>query len=342
MNDWLMHSKGAWKKHKYQTRTGTANHWSYTYLRDKKAEEQYRKDLQNADLTESEKVNESINETRDYVDKYTSDHKFGYYTKNEEPSDSDSKVKKFAQKIAKKAADKTIQVAKNFVKSFWDFTVIEYTKVLRHGDEDMENELYHWGILGMHWGERRFQNRDGSLTSAGRERYLKGGNGPNQFKGGKQHPSKGISRKEVKQIVKDYNYYHGTKIKPHKGTFVTKGQYTYDYKGRRVQTKRDVYTKQDQSIDTIVRFMERFNGTYKLNNMNSEQLKEYYEREFYKQKIKDLKHNKSNKKTDDFVDRIIDASTKAVIEGSAQGIKNYTIEATKGSLSAVSGLARDK
>lgn len=31
--------------------------------------------------------------------------------------------------------------------------------------------LYHYGIKGQRWGERRFQNEDGSLTEEGRRRY---------------------------------------------------------------------------------------------------------------------------------------------------------------------------
>lgn len=44
---------------------------------------------------------------------------------------------------------------------------------LLHCDTDL-NELFHFGIKGQKWGMRRYQNADGTLTEAGKIRYLKG------------------------------------------------------------------------------------------------------------------------------------------------------------------------
>lgn len=42
------------------------------------------------------------------------------------------------------------------------------------------NDMYlaHHGVKGMKWGVRRYQNRDGTLTSAGKRKYGYGGNDP--------------------------------------------------------------------------------------------------------------------------------------------------------------------
>lgn len=37
---------------------------------------------------------------------------------------------------------------------------------------NQSSELYHHGIKGQKWGIRRYQNEDGSLTEAGKKRYI--------------------------------------------------------------------------------------------------------------------------------------------------------------------------
>lgn len=35
-----------------------------------------------------------------------------------------------------------------------------------------EHQLLHYGVKGMKWGVRRYQDKDGALTNAGRKRYI--------------------------------------------------------------------------------------------------------------------------------------------------------------------------
>lgn len=43
-------------------------------------------------------------------------------------------------------------------------------------------DIRHYGIKGQQWGVRRYQNEDGSLTPAGKERYNDSNGGGSQWR----------------------------------------------------------------------------------------------------------------------------------------------------------------
>ena len=63
----------------------------------------------------------------------------------------------------------------------------------------MDNNLQHHGIKGQKWGIRRFQNKDGSLTPAGRKRQ-KQNDGPIHEDYSKSHDSKSVKSMSDKEL----------------------------------------------------------------------------------------------------------------------------------------------
>lgn len=89
------------------------------------------------------------------------------------------------------------------------------------------DELAHFGTKGMHWGVRRYQNEDGTLTPAGKERYYK--------LSGDSRYGRNLRKmqKERDRSVADafYNYHTAQDIKTYKldrGKNTEKWQKKYD------------------------------------------------------------------------------------------------------------------
>ena len=95
------------------------------------------------------------------------------------------------------------------------------------------DSLCHYGIFGMHWGVRRFQNKDGSLTPEGRKHYY----------------GSEMTRNEKLKMTRDRN----AEINAKKQKLVAKGDKAALYKNRELFT--------DDEYDEAMKRAEKFEKT---------------------------------------------------------------------------------
>ena len=62
----------------------------------------------------------------------------------------------------------------------------------------MDEELYHHGVLGMKWGVRRYQNKDGTLTEAGKKHLSKDSDRFNRLEKNYNKKSANLAKRQQK------------------------------------------------------------------------------------------------------------------------------------------------
>lgn len=102
-----------------------------------------------------------------------------------------------------------------------------------------ESDLYHYGVLGMHWGIRRYQNKDGSLTKAGRKHYGYG--------------DSGLDDKKAKKLEKNIDF-----VNKNTGYIYSNSKREKRYKANEEITKTafDVVKKSKELTDIIAEARE--------------------------------------------------------------------------------------
>lgn len=173
--------------------------------------------------------------------------------------------------------------------------------------------LEHHGILGMKWGVRRFQNKDGSLTPEGRARY-----------------GDVLTKKQMQGYIHDYNLRTGSNKTINKNTVFKTPNGMYDYKGRKINT--------DTSVEDPMNKTEKKTETKpkKLSEMTDEELRAANQRmkdeEDYKRHLANMMPPEKVSYMRTFMGNLKGNLVKSIPDSIGTGISGAISEAIKNAL----------
>lgn len=152
------------------------------------------------------------------------------------------------------------------------------------------NQLYHHGILGMKWGVRRFQNKDGSLTKAGKKRY---GDDSDEQKA-KKKSVKDMSDDELNKAIRRAQMEDQYRnLRPEK---VSTGRKFFGTLGSKVIAPALIGAGENFLRKALTQYGD---DILKKNPSEMDKLKKEYEKLDLQDKIKKLKNKEANETWDD-------------------------------------------
>lgn len=165
--------------------------------------------------------------------------------------------------------------------------------------------LQHWGIKGMKWGVRRYQNKDGSLTDAGKKRYYQEADAGHYDREGYN----GTRYKTTKKGKKDILYADAEKW----------AREDYTNAKRLAEESSHMTNKLKQVTDKSMR--NRPKAKMDLSKMSDEQMRKEINRALLERQYNDMFAPQKQAKGREFASKFLDVGTDVLaITGSALGI----------------------
>lgn len=155
------------------------------------------------------------------------------------------------------------------------------------------NELYHWGVKGMKWGVRRYQNKDGTLTAAGKKRMYR-----------EQFDMESKEKKEQRKYTADTNRWAKEDMERSKRLADSSKQLTNDLKNANEKSIKNAKRKQ---MD--------------LSQMSDKELRDQINRAFLEKQYNDMFNPPQVSKGREYAGKVLEsAGTALAITSSALGV----------------------